>query len=219
MSLRVTLDFADLASDELRAIANELQRPAGVNAAMAAGTEQWIKETGAVIASHEHDSADRLGANPTGHLGKAYEQIESQSSAAGAVLLVPRASRLRAAFGPYVLTPGPGKTYLTIPVARDAYGRRAGEFDDLFFARVGPKKQPVLVRRHEFADATPQSRSAKGKRYDRNKPLEVMYALVTEANIPEDPALIPFDKLTDAAALSAEKYIDAILESRKGGLA
>ena len=202
MSLRVTLDFADLASDDLRAIAGELQRPAALHGAMAAGSEKWLKETGRDIAAGEHDSANRLGAAPTGHLAKAYEQIESQSSAAGASLLVPRASRLRAAFGPYVALPGPGKKYLTIPVAREAYGRRAGEFDDLTFMRVGPRKTPLLAKK-------------------AGDSFETMYLLVEQANIPEDKALIPFDELAEAAGIEAERYLVEVIArgNGNGGLA
>jgi len=201
-AIAVQIDFSDLASADLRAIGEELSKPAVLHAAIAGAAENWIKETGSVIAAGQHASATRLGAEPTGHLAKAYEQIESQSDDSGASLLVPRASRLAAAFGPVIVKPGAGKYYLTIAVAEDSYGKRAGEFDDLFFARVGPKHQPVLA----------QKTTGRG-----TQDLDVKYILVTEANIPEDPSLIPFEELGEISGIAAEEYLDALITSGNGG--
>ena len=74
-------------------------------------------------------------------------------------VLVPGASRLRAAFGPYTLdTPtATGKQAYTIPVSGDAYGHRAGEFTDLFPVRLGPQKTPFLARDLGRGAPTPQA--------------------------------------------------------------
>jgi hypothetical protein len=88
--------------------------------------------------------------------------------------------------------------YLTIPVAKDSYGKRAGEFGgNLIFLRVGPKKQAVLARRQ--------------KSTDESKPLEVLYILARESKIPEDRNLIPFEALADEALDSTEEYLDGLL--------
>lgn len=198
MSLHVTLDLGENVSAAMNSLAVELRNPTGMYARIAGDAERFVKERGRLTALTEHRTAETLGAQPTGHLSEAYEGIESISDADAATLLVPSASRLRAAFGSYVLTPKNGSQYLTIPVAAPAYGHRAREFDDLFFMRVGITGTPVLARRV----------SAEAKRFTQ---AEVMYVLVTESTIPEDRGLIPFDDLADEAADSAMEYIDDAL--------
>ena len=212
-AIQIKIDFATDVAEELREIAAGLTDKAPLHAQIAVNAEAFVKARGAETSATEHKTAIRLGANPTGHLADAYQAIEGQSSADAASLLVPSGGRLAAAFGPVTIKPGAGKYYLTIPVAQDSYGKRAGEFDDLFFVRVGPKRQPVLARRQERTeDAGILNRSRKGKRYDNSKPLEVLYILARESNIPADPSLIPFDDLEVAAVDSAEKYLDSLLE-------
>lgn len=186
MSLRVDITFAEL---DLSALDGQLRDASGLHARIAGDAENFIKARGRQTSATEHRSANRLGATPTGHLADAYEAIEGVSDASAASLLVPRASRLRAAFGSYVLTPGPGRKFLTIPVNRAAYGKRAGEFTDLFALRAGPKKTLLLAR-------------------DTGSGLEVMYVLAAKATMPADPDLIPIDDLTATAQDSAEAFLD-----------
>jgi hypothetical protein len=157
-----------------------------------------------VASNDDHDSANRLGATPTGHMAKEAKKIGSQSDTYEATILIPRASRLRAAFGSYTVTPGAGHKFLTIPVAKDAYGRRAKEFpeDELFFSNVGPKKTPVLARKIDGRGSIT---------------MEVMYLLVTEATIPEDRSLIPFEDLPELARSVGAHYVAEL--TREGGLA
>lgn len=209
-ALQIKIDLDTAIADELRDIAAGLTDKAPLHAQIAADAEAFVKARGAVTAQTEHKTAQSLGANPTGHLADAYLAIEGQSSREGAILMVPSGGRLAAAFGPVTIRPKSSK-FLTIPVARDSYGKRAGEFDDIFFLRVGPKKQPVLARRQERV-ATGDFNRTKGKRYDNSKPLEVLYVLATESNIPEDRNLIPFDDLAATALDSTETYLDELLE-------
>jgi len=194
MSLRVQISLAGLDADDLARLSESFRDGAGLHARIAGDAEIFVKARGRVTAQTEHRTANRLGARPTGHLSEAYEGIESQSTAAAASLLVPGASRLRAAFGRYVITPRAGSKFLTIPVAAEAYGRRAREFDDLFFLRAGPRKTPILAR------------NAGGG-------LQTLYVLVPKAEIPEDKNLIPFDDLADEARDSAEAFLDEAIEA------
>lgn len=187
--MTITVDLTDAASREVQGLRTRLADSVSLHAAMGGGAEKFIKDFGARTSQGEHSSAQRLGAKPTGHLAKAYASIESKSSADAATLLIPRASRLRAAFGGYTARPGPGKTYLTIPVAAEAYGKRAGEIPDLQFMRVGPRKTPILARP------------------DSDGGITTFYFLAKEANIKADEGLIPFDDLTAAAADAAELYL------------
>lgn len=187
--MQLTIDITDHSAEALEALRKKLQDRGSLHAAMAAETEKFIKTRGRATAAGEHRSASRLGATASGHLEKAYRAIESQSSATTALILVPRATRLRAAFGSYVVTPGPGKTYLTIPVAAAAYGKRAGEIDGLEFMRVGPKKTPILAKD------------------DGNGRITTYYILVEKSEIKEAAALIPFEDLAQTAADAAELYL------------
>jgi hypothetical protein len=187
--MTITIDLTNTAAEALQAIHTRLADSGNIHAAMAGSAERFIKNFGTEAASARHGSANRLGAKPTGHLTKAYQDIEAQSDASSARLLVPRASRLRAAFGGYTVRPGAGKTYLTIPVAAEAYGKRAGEIQGLEFMRVGPKKTPILARP------------------DGNGRITTFYLLAKEADIPADEGLIPFDDMTAQAADAAELYI------------
>lgn len=185
--ISITLDLGGT-PEELAAIAGRLDDLTGAHNAMATAAESALKDFGRNT-TQEHRTATRLGAAPTGHLTKAYQQVEGQSDRASARLLIPRASRLRAAFGKYTVRPGPGKTYLTIPVAAEAYGKRAREIDGLVPMRVGPRKTPILARPNADGGIT------------------TYYLLATKADIKEDTGLIPFDDLTATARDAAEIYI------------
>jgi hypothetical protein len=193
MSLHVTLELSGLSAEQLDGLAGAMKDRSGIHARMAGDGEIFLKQAGSRIAAGQHRTARTLGAQETGHLARAYEGIEGVSSADAGTLLIPRASRLRAAFGSYVLTPQNGSDFLTIPVHPAAYGRRAREFEDLFPVQVGPQRTLVLARHTEEG-------------------LETMYVLVTKATIPEDPTLIPFAELAAAARDSAEAYLDDLIE-------
>lgn len=193
MNIRLDIDITGTAAEDLAAIRERMEDRGGMHRAVTTQTLAFVQ--GPAIAGKQsaanHKSADRLGARHTGHLERAYRGIEPEHDASSARLLVPAASRLRAAFGAYTAKPGAGKTYLTLPVHREAYGRRAGEFDDLFFVRVGPKKTPVLARGGLIV----------------REVLETMYFLTTSVDIPADPDLLPFDEIGDEARDVAELFI------------
>lgn len=192
MSLFVEIDVTGLDDAGLGRISAALTNRAPLNRKIARDAERFTKEFGARKSQTEHRTASALGARATGHLAQAYQGIQSQSDASEARLLVPRASRLRAAFGSYVLKPTNSK-YLTIPVSRLSYGRRAGEFDDLTFLRVGPRKTAILARK------------------DADGNLETMYLLTTSVNVKEDASLLPFPEIADGAAISVEEYFDDLM--------
>lgn len=196
INLQITV--SDLAAPALQRLRTGLANRGSLHARMAGDAERFVKDRGAVTSRTEHRSAEKLGARPTNHLYKAYQAIESDSNADAAILRIPRASRLRAAFGDYVLRPGSGKKYLTIPVHRDAYGKRAGEFSNLFFVRVGPRMTPALARPVSTGEG-----------------LEIMYFLTKSSRIREDRGLIPFDDLTEEAMDSARAFVDELI----GGVA
>jgi hypothetical protein len=193
--LSITVPTADLTSQELSLAASALANTVGLHTAMAVTGEDYLRAYGRFHAPTQHATANRLGAKPTGHLEDAYNRIESSETASAASLWFPESSRLRAAFGSYTVRPTGGRQYLTIPVAAEAYGKRASEIPGLVPMRVGPKKTPILAR--------PDG--------DR---ITTYYLLATEATIPEDQSLIPFDRLTEKVTDAAGEYIDQAIENR-----
>ena len=196
MSVIVDINVENASADGLGRLTAALVNLAPLNEKIAKDAEGFVKEFGRSKSAGEHRTSGALGASPTGHLERAYAGIESESDASSARLLVPRGSRLRAAFGAYTLTPQRSK-YLTIPVNKESYGRRAREFTDLTFLRVGPRKTPILAR------------------IDSEGNMETMYFLTTSVNIKEDESLMPFREISDVAEISIEDYLDEIT---KGGL-
>ena len=187
----------------LKSFVDNLKDKTALYARIAGDAENEVKQYGRVVSANEHKTASGLGAKPTGHLARAYEGIEVQSTAEGASMLVLRATRLRAAFGAYTITPNKPDGYLTIPVKAESYGRRAGEFNDLFFLFRGKNRSPVLARRPE-----------KGV---KKTPLEVLYVLTRKSDIKEDRNLIPFDLLEAGAVDSVLDYFAEIRVSHMEG--
>jgi hypothetical protein len=196
--IRLDIEIQDQAGPALARIRTGLTNLKPLNTRIAADAERFLKRSGKGIAAGQHNTASTLGARPTRHLEKAYQAIEGEGGAEQATIRVPRASRLRAAFGDYVVRPGSGKKYLTIPANKAAYGRRAGEFENLVFVRVGPRQTPALARK------------VRG-REDR---LEVMYFLTRAAKIKHEPTLINFQLLAEEARDSAQAFLDDL---SKGG--
>lgn len=189
MSVTLTINLTGDAAERLQRLRGGLAGRAKLHARLAATTEAWLKDYGRATAADQHATADRLGAAPTRHLERAYASVESKASESAAILLIPRASRLRAAFGDYILRPGSGKKYLTIPVCAAAYGKRAGEFSDLVFVRVGPRQTPALARSEKGAGG-----------------LTIYYWLVKATRIHADRNLIPTELLLDEASDAASAY-------------
>jgi len=184
----VTVTISDEASAALTAMRQRAESPADMYAALAVDTERYLKDYGTAFSAVAHKTARRLGAAPTNHLAEAYQDIAAESDAQSARLTMPRASRLRAAFGEYTAVPGEGKKYLTIPVTAEAYGKRAPMIEGLFFLRAGPKKTPMLAKRE-------------------GKGIKFFYFLSEGVTIPEDPKLILWDKLASRAAKALELYL------------
>ncbi len=182
----------------VRRLVARLEDRRGMHGEIAKAAEKFTKEF--VSRVPDHATATRLGAKPTGHLARTARAIESDATEQTARVRVPRASRLRAAFGTYVVRPGPGRKYLTIAQAAEAYGRRAKEIEGLVPMRVGPMRQLVLARKGEGG-----------------KGMTTFYRLVTEATIPEDRSLLPLDQLPEVARRVAAAYLRGMSGESNGG--
>jgi hypothetical protein len=72
--------------------------------------------------------------------------VQAESDAEGAVLRFPRRTGLGRAFADITITPGPGRTYLTIPAVAETYGKVVRDFPaGTFSFTVLGGRYPALV--------------------------------------------------------------------------
>lgn len=186
------LEITDEVTPFLARLSAGLTDTARIHRYIAARAEQGTREHVRREAPSRHATAGRLGAKPTGHLERASESIESGADATTATVRFPRATGLHRAFQDLVILPKAPKKFLTIPVNARAYGRRAGEFADLFALRVGPRETLVLAQKVATGDT-----------------LEIMYLLVPSARVPQDRTLLPSDaQFLQLAELGAQDLLD-----------
>lgn len=129
------------ARSNVRRVRGTFEQRRGLHAEIAGEAERLTR--GYLRGLNRHKSANRLGAEPTGHLEAASRSVESGSDDEQAYVRIPRSTGLFRAFQDFVIKPGPGRTYLTIPAHKKTYGRRAGEFE-LSFTILGGR-WPALV--------------------------------------------------------------------------
>jgi hypothetical protein len=182
----IRIQVAVEGTDVLRRLAGGLSNRAPLHARIAVTTRNFVQDH--VRGLDQHRTANRLGAQPTGHLATAAKGIESESDERAATLKIPRASRLRAAFGTYTIRPKNGKKYLTIPDNARTYGKRVAEIrEPLHFRMVGGRHKALC-----FKDGT------------------VAFWLREQVTIKEDRTLLPFAQLPRLCRRVAVAYIEEI---------
>lgn len=134
-----------------------------------------------------HESAARLGAQPTGHMEDAVDSISygpDVNGAAAVTIPIPGFSRV---FGNVTITPRNAKA-LTIPINSISYGRRAGEMRLLGFTlfKFGKKEGGENGVLYGYRDGDDH--------------IEPLYALKRRVTLRQDRSMLPSDKeMTDAA--------------------
>lgn len=190
MPLSVEINVTETASPVLAQLRSALEDPTGLHVRMAERVEVLVSDYLRQIAPRRHATANRLGATPTGILEKASEGVESQGDRDFATITIRPGEPLARVFGDVVIEPSSGKKFLTIPVAAAAYGKRAREFDDLVFLRVGMRNTPVLAQRAKNGNMT------------------TYYVLVKRVTQKQDRTLLPSDgALLGEMEAAAEDYL------------
>ena len=193
MAMRMQLNISDDVTPFLTRLNAALSDRTGINASIAVQEEELFRTYVSAVSSRRHQTANRLGATPTGHLERASQSIEGHGSADGVTVSFPRSTGLQRAFGDVVITPTRSK-FITIPVHAAAYGKRAREFGDLIALRVGSRGTLILARRLRGQET-----------------LETMYVLVKKVRQPQDRQLLPDDKaILQAAELGAKDYLGGL---------
>ena len=187
VSLSITIQVSDKATPILAGLNRELTDRTGlhqyIGAAAEAGTRLHIRKA----AQARHATANRLGAKPTGYLTKRAELVEGRGNAKEAEITVTGAIFKRT-FGPVTVRPV-AKKMLAIPMRAEAYGKRPGEFTDLF---VFKSKQGRLFLARQ---AEP------GK-------LHFLFLLKASVVLPQDRGLLPSDdQFGQIAELGARGYL------------
>jgi hypothetical protein len=206
----------DLATPVLTKLVNQLTDRTGLHKSIATQAANVTRDYLIGIAGKRHKTADRLGANPTGHLERAAQSVSSEANAEEAIIGVTSPGMSRALED---LTIKPkNRKYLTIPATAEAYGRRAGSFNDLRLAVFGKTLALVKAEQSSLAD-----RKRSGFSVDKNNlraPMKdagkgvVYYWLVKSVFQKQDRTLLPSDDLYKAAAEEgAVSYLEMLIEA------
>lgn len=185
--------FVDKATPVLALLKKNLEDRSELNARLAenakVNTRRWIR----AAAQSRHTMANELGATPTGYLEKRARDVDSESSKATARVIIKGAIFARV-FGSVTILPKRAKM-LTVPISKDSYGKRAADFDNLFFKFSKKAGKSFLVRKV-------------GRR------IQPLFMLLKSAVLPQDVGLLPGDKeYAQWAEAVATKYIRDLLAS------
>ena len=218
----------DTASPEIQRVIAGIQGSKNLARYGARAVQQEIGGHVLRYAAAHHDTAQSLGADPTGFYSDAYEAVTSPGAVTVepgfAKLALPRNAFARA-FKDVDIFPTGGRKYLTFAACAAAYGRRAQSFGNLQFgmavdpatgnlrpALVEPAQQKVRFgrRRKDGSRAV-----IPGEIKDGRAPV---YWLVTKAHQKQNRELLPSAAQISAAALEgAAQYIDELIRKKGGG--
>jgi hypothetical protein len=183
----INISVTDQATPILAELHRELTDRTGLNkyigASAEAGTRLHIRRA----AQDRHATADKLGARRTGYLSKRAELVQGTGDKTGAEISVTGAIFKRT-FGPVTIRPR-AKKMLAIPMRAEAYGKRPGEFGDLFFFR---SRQGRLFLARQAGEGR----------------LHFLFLLKAVVVLPQDRGLLPSDEqFGQLAELAARGYL------------
>jgi hypothetical protein len=186
-ALSINIQVTDKATPILAELHRELTDRTGlhkyIGASAEAGTRLHIRKAAAA----RHTTAGRLGASPTGYLTKRAELVQGTGNKDAAEITVTGAIFKRV-FGPVTVRPR-AKKMLAIPMRAEAYGKRPGEFGDLFLFK---SKQGRLFLARQAGE---------GK-------LHFLFLLKSVVVLPQDRGLLPSDEqFGQLAELAARGYL------------
>lgn len=142
-------------------------------------------------APRRHATAHRLGASPTNHLERVTLSREATAQAAYVGIASPG---IRRALGPLTIRPRNARA-LTIPIAAEAYGHRAGE----------------LSAKYGLSLFAAKSKAGRGILFgaDHDGNIKPLYVLRASAHIPQDRSLLPtLSELRNAVRAEVVKVLN-----------
>lgn len=200
----ISLEVAEKLSPALRYVAERLEGAGRIEASHEMGVDVQVLVVDHLtdLANSRHDTANRLGASPSGFLGQAADAAAAAGVVVadeGGVSLSIRHPAVARAFRPIQIEPKRGKA-LAIPLAAMAYNRRPREWgaSELFVWKSKTTGNAFLARRQQ----------------DKNAPLDLMYLLVRSVTQAQDRSLMPSDDaINSAAARGITRYIRRTLQA------
>ena len=135
------------------------------------------------LGTWKHMSAERLGAQPTGILGRAATRTTSNATNERGEVVIPTPA-VRRAFHDVEIRPR-SWDFLTIPASREAYGKRASVLASLGWKLYRPGKAKILMGK--LGDDAPK----------------VLYYLAQSVHQRQDRSLLPSDREITSTAANA----------------
>jgi len=219
--MRLLIKIDDFATPRLLAFLAGLKRRAALHRMMGGRVQNVTRDHLIRIANTRHATANRLGAAPSGHWGKAAEKVtrpEALTISDDVGELVINHPGITRAFKDITIVPTGGRQFLTIPLIAAAYNRRARTIPGLF--------RPT----RKGARATGFKIGADGRKvpiYPSDQKMRVLsrngqgglvhyYALVRSVLQRQDRTLLPGDKELQRACKAG--ILDYVRLLRKGGV-
>jgi hypothetical protein len=202
--MSVSISITGPALDQIKSFATDFAGDETKHAAGGAVRRLLMDHLGGLDASRPN----KIGGKRTHYYADLARNVSYEATGDGADVRVTGTGIALHYYGG-VIKPTGGRKYLTIPVDPEAYGRRAGEFNNLEIAwglTKGGKPRPIgLVTKNDYVYKTKKNRKSGVKEvvsasYQGGK---WMFALVTSATIPADKSILPDDDTIQAAALSS----------------
>jgi hypothetical protein len=179
-----------------------------LNARMGARVVDTIREHLLRVSPQKHETAQRLGARPTGHLTRGLQGVRPALLQEDVEVQIPIPG-IRRAFEDLTIVPRRSK-YLTLPARAESYGQRARAFDDLKFIPLKGGKVPVLAKVEVSEEAGKRPGTTR-----KVRELVVFYWLKKEVTIRQDRDLLPSDgAFLDACEAGAEDFLEVELFNR-----
>jgi hypothetical protein len=198
LSIKITISGGSETEMILHEFRNALAKRGPMHARMAKQGQKLTKDY--LKGLNRHRTAQRLGGTKTRHYEEAAKSVEAQSDDKEARVVIPRRTGLGRAFGDFLLRPGSGRTYLTIPACAETYGKVVKDFseDTFHFAILNVHRVfPVLLWTETSG---------------RHKKGDVAYWLRREVKQTADRSLLPSDEgYATVARAAAIEYLSNLL--------
>ncbi len=202
--LRIKTEIRD---EGVRALLRRIDDRTSLNKRIGLAAKAKTREHLAGIARTKHGTAQKLGAEPTGHFKDAAESINMSANADGAELRVSHRGGLSRAVRDVDIKPTGGRSFLTIPVHGAAYGKRVRELERSLGRRLfRPYKKGAGKVRARALAAT----GGDGK-------LVFFYALAGSVHQDQDRSLLPSDEeFSIAAKTGVARWLRHVVRLRGG---
>lgn len=196
--LSLSVDVTDGATPTVRTFLEAVAHSRRLHEAIGLRARTLTRDHLIGIAGSRHDTANRLGAQPSGHWAQAAEKTTyvADSDSATVTIAHPGIGR---AMHDVDIYPGGGKKALTIPLIAAAYNLRAAsvwESEGLFVVKGKSSKGNAAVAVKRLTDGS----------------LQPWYLLLPSVHQKQDRSLLPSDEQYRVAAVEgARDYVDYLI--------